>query len=203
MKKVDQEPAAILCPPNDQAGDDLFDLNKLRLSQDYASTLGVKKALLTVPVHKPKKQDFFRVHPGDGWHLETMILELEEERETYLVGQNLWGELGGELSPKVLFTAINRQGVLILWPIRLPGADGRHNQWHQSALEAAEMAQKQWIRMVSNMSLGAYEVYQAEADIPEPEWPDTTFQEILKVAFKDRFIHDLSHPVVRRLRAKD
>ena len=92
-----------------------------------------------------------------------MILELKEDRETYLVDRNLWGELPGELIPKVLFTVINRQGVLTLWPIRLPGEDGRHDEWNRSALEAAEMAQKEWIRVAANMSLGAYEVYRAMA----------------------------------------
>ena len=40
------------------------DLNALKLSQDYADTVGVKKILATVPVGKPNKQDFVRVHPG-------------------------------------------------------------------------------------------------------------------------------------------
>jgi hypothetical protein len=202
MNQGNHETAAIACPPNNLAGDDPFDLNKLRLSQDFSANLGVKKALLTVPVRKPGRQDFFRVHPGEDWRLVTVILELKEERETYLVDRNLWGELPGELIPKVLYTVINRQGVLTLWPIRLPGEDGRHDEWNRSALEAAEIAQKQWIRVAANMSLGAYEVYQASAEIPEPEWPDTTFQEILRVAFKDRFIDSASHPVVRRLRGE-
>jgi hypothetical protein len=181
---------------------DPFDLDRLRLPQDFAAKLGVKKALLTVPVRKPNRQDFFRVHPGEDWCLETVILELKEERETYLVDRDLWGELPGELILKILYTVINRQGVLMLWPISLPGQDGRHNEWHRSALEAAGMAQKQWVRIAANMALGAYEVFQAVADIPEPEWPDTTLQEILRVAFKDRFIHSSDHPVVRRLRGE-
>jgi hypothetical protein len=181
---------------------DPFDLDRLRLPQDFAANLGVKKALLTVPVRKPNRQDFFRVHPGEDWRLETVILELKEERETYLVDRDLWGELPGELILKILYTVINRQGVLMLWPISLPGEDGRLNEWHRSALEAAGMAQKQWVRIAANMALGAYEVFQAAADIPEPEWPDTTLQEILRVAFKDRFIRSSDHPVVRRLRGE-
>ena len=159
----------------------------------------MKKALLTVPVRKPGRQDFFRVHPGEDWRLETVILELKEERETYLVDRDLWGHLPSELTPKVLYTVINRQGVLMLWPIRLPGEDGRHDAWNRCALEAAEMAQKNWIRVAANMSLGAYDVYEAKAEIPDPEWPEITFQEILRLAFKDRFIRSLDHPVVRRL----
>ncbi len=208
MKEKDKKPSSIgegdgdngMKEPENQT--DPFDLDKLRLSQDFAATLGVKKALLTVPVRRPNRQEFFRVHPGEDWRLETVILELKEERETYLVDKPLWGHLPGELIPKVLYTVINRQGVLSLWPIRLPGEDGRHDEWNRSALDAAEMAQKGWIRVVANMSLAAYEVYEARATIPEPEWPDTTFQEILKLAFKDRFIRSLDHPVVRRLRGE-
>ena len=37
-------------------------------------------------------------------------------------------------------TAINRQGVLFLWPIRLPGADGKIDDWSRSAMDAADEA---------------------------------------------------------------
>jgi hypothetical protein len=117
-----------------------------------------------------------------------------------LVAQELWPELPGEIIAKVLFTTITRQGVLTLWPVRLPGEDGRHDEWNRSALEAAEMAQERWIRVVANMSLGANEVYEAVGSLPEPEWPEVGFQEILRIAFKDHFINSLDHPVVRRLR---
>jgi hypothetical protein len=200
MNKTAEKPSPSV-EENCDSGDDQidpFDLDNLRLSQNFQELVGVKKLLTTVPVRKPNRQEFFRVRPGD-WHLEVVILELKEERETYLVDRNLWGHLPGELIPKVLYTIINRQGVLSLWPIRLPGEDGRHDAWNRSALEAAEMGQKNWIRVAANMSLGAYEVYESKAEIPEPEWPEITFQEILRLAFKDRFISSLDHPVVRRL----
>ena len=108
--------------------------------------------------------------------------------------------LANEIVPKVLFTVINRQNILSLWPIRLPGEDGRIDQWNRSALEAAELSQKYWIRLSANMSLGAYDVHIAEADFPEPEWPEISFKEILKIAFKDNIIHTLDHPVIQRLR---
>ena len=41
-----------------------FDLSRLRLSQNFSEKVGVRKALLTVPVRKPGRQDFIRVHPG-------------------------------------------------------------------------------------------------------------------------------------------
>jgi hypothetical protein len=164
--------------------------------------VGVKKALITVPVRKPNRQDFIQVHPGEDWRLETAVLELKEDRETYLVEPSLWSELPGEIVPKVLLTAINRQGVVFLWPIRLPGTDGRVDEWSRSAVESAQMATDRWVRVAANMSLGAYEVYEATGDIPEPAWPDAPFAKLLEVAFKDRFIQSIEHPVIRKLRGE-
>ena len=188
--------------PRNEATNNPFDPSHLRLSQNFAETLGVKKAIITVPVRKPSRQDFVRVHPSDGYRLETAVLELKEERETYLVDPVLWPVLPGELTPKVLFTTVNRQGVLTLWPVRLPGDDGRLDDWNASALEAAEMARKGWVRVTANMSLGAYEVYEATGDLPDPDWPDMSFAEILKVAFKGHYVTEVDHPVIRRLRGE-
>lgn len=179
--------------------DDIFDISKLRLSQNFSDIAGVKKILTTVPVRKPNRQDFIRVHPGEDWQLNTAVLELKEERETYLVDAKLWSELPGEITAKALFLAMNRQGVSFLWPVKLPDADGRHDNWNRSALEAAILAQSKWIRVAANMSLGAYEIYEASGNPSEPVWPNVTFKEILEIAFKDKFIRSMDHPVVQRL----
>jgi hypothetical protein len=185
--------------PGNQA--DPFELNNLRLSQNFGELVGVKKLLTTVLVKKPGKQDFFRVRPGEDWSVDTAVLELKEDRETYLVAPALWPELPGELVPKVLFTTITRQGVVAIWPVRLPGEDGRQDNWSRSALEAADLGQRNWIRLVANMSLGGYEIYQATRDdLPEPIWPEHSFKEILKIAFQDKYIQTLDHPVIRRLK---
>ncbi len=179
-----------------------LNIEQLRLSQDFASQVGVKRVITTVPVRKPDRQWFVRVHPDEAWRLETPVLELKEERETYVVDPSLWSELPGELVPKVLFTAVNRQGVVFLWPVRLPGEDGRGNAWNSSALEAATLATQGWVRVAANMSLGAYEVFQATAELPEPEWPEKDFQSLVDIAFRDRYIRELDHPALRRLRGE-
>ena len=66
-------------------GLDRFDLESLRVSQDFVKDSGVKKLLTTVPVRKPNRQDFVRVHHDSSYVLDTMLLNLKEERETYLV----------------------------------------------------------------------------------------------------------------------
>src|SRR5262249_20661811 len=78
-------------------------------------------------------------------------------------------------APRILLTTINRQGVVFLWPIRLPGSDGRVDAWSKSALEAAEMATRTWIRIQANLSLGAYSVDYTD-HLPDPEWSDLPFR---------------------------
>lgn len=176
-----------------------FDLSRLWLPQDYGDVIGVKKALVTVPVHKPGKQDFIRVHPDPAFRLQTAVIEVKEENETYLVAPHLWSDLPTELTPKILFTAINRQGVVFIWPVRLPGADGKSNPWNDSALNAANMAMKGWIRLTSNRSLGAYEIWEATGDLNDPVWPEISFQKIIEIAFQSLYIDTVDHPVIKRL----
>jgi hypothetical protein len=180
---------------------DPFDPANLRLDQSFVESAGVRKLLTTIPVGKPNKQDFIRVHPDPAFRQLVGLIDLHEEREIYLVPQTLAHELVGEFLPFTLFTTINRQGVTRLWPVRVPDADGRAMEWHRSALEAAERAMTKWIRVTANMSLGAYEVRVSDSTA-EPQWPEQTFNELLRIAFKDRLITSLDHPVVKRLRGQ-
>jgi hypothetical protein len=179
---------------------DPFDPANLRLDQSFFETAGVKKLLTSVPVRKPKAQDFIRVHPGEDYRGDFAVIEIEEDREVYVVTPNVASDLQNEIKHKTLFTAINRQGVLFLWPVPIAAADARILEWHRSAREAAEMAMGQWLRVQANMSLGAYEMFKAAGSIPDPEWPEQTFAELLRIAFRDHLVDRLDHPVVRRLR---
>jgi hypothetical protein len=181
---------------------DPFDPRRLRLSQRLTEGIAVRKALITVPVRKPSRQEFIRVHPDENWQLPTVVLELKEDRETYLIEPDLQSELAGECVPKVLYAAVNRQNVVTLWPVRLPDENGRLDAWNQSAHEAAQRAQSRWVRVAANMSLGAYDVFEAMGPFPEPQWPATAFEELLRIAFKGRYIDSLDHPVLRRLRGE-
>jgi hypothetical protein len=179
---------------------DPYNLNNLRLPQSFTETAGVKKLLKTVPVHKPNAQDFVRVHPSPEYRENFPVIELKDEREEYIVTADLVPELVGEFVSKTLFTAINRQGVVFLWPVRLPDPEGKQMEWWRSMREAAELAMKQWVRTKANISLGAYEIFVAEGTISEPVWPEATYQDLIKLAFRDRLISSLDHPVIKRLR---
>lgn len=178
-----------------------FDPASLRLSQNFADESGVKKLLTTVPVRKPNKHDFVRVHPDLSCRLTpAAIIEVKEDREVYLVTPDIADALPGEFAVATIYLAINRQGVPFLWPVKLPDASGRKNEWTRSAAEAAEKAMEHWVRVTSNMSLGAYEIIQATAALPDPVWPELEFSEILRIAFRNQIVDSTDHPLVKRLR---
>ena len=200
--KGNHEPAA---PPAErEAPLNPFDPKRLRLPQNFADAVGVKKALLTVPVRKPAKEWFVRTHSSEDYRIQTAVLELEEERETYLIDPTILPQLADEptISPRALFTAMSRQGALFLWPVRLPGSDGKLDDWSRSSMEAATLAATKWVRVSSNMHISAYDVSFATADWPEPTWVEEPFSKLLEVAFKDRYIDSMDHPVLQRLRGE-
>lgn len=183
---------------------DPFDPARLRLDSNYTDQSGVKKILNTVPVIKPNRETFVRVHPDQSYRLDTSVMELKQEKEIYLVDPGIRDALASEatVSNRRLFTTMNRQGILSIWPVRLPGPDGKIDTWSSSAMEAANLAMSKWVRVTSNMDLGAYEIYEAISSIPDPKWPVESFQELLRIAFRDRLIGDLNHPVLKRLRGE-
>jgi hypothetical protein len=188
-------------PKETVQSDPFSDLSKLRINPNFNETIGVKKALLHVPVRKPNKQEFVRVHPSEDMRLAVAMIDMKEEREIFLVTPELAQDLPGEVAPKLLVTAINKQGVLFLWPLNLDLEENRirKNHWNESAHTGAELAKKGWVKVAANMGLGAYDVLQATGNLPDPEWPDLSFQEILKIAFKDNFITSADHVVIQKL----
>jgi hypothetical protein len=135
-------------------------------------------------VRKPAREWWIRVHPDPAYHIETAVLELKEDREVYLVESHLWPELSTEstFGPRAVFTTVNTLGVVFLWPIRLPAADGKIDEWSRSALESALLAREKWVRIQANMSLGAYEVLTSDNHKPAV-WPTASFRDLLQIAF--------------------
>ena len=176
-----------------------FDPDSLRITGDV-NTVGAEKLLVRLPVRKPTKQEFFRVRVDAEYRLPCAILEIKEEREFYLVTPEALPVLSEDVRHVELRLCLNRQGAPFMWPVPMPGPDGRTNSWHESAREAANRAEKSWIRMIAVMAEGGYSIYIATGTIPDPQWPEKTFQELLQLAFKDgKLIDSEDHPVVQQL----
>ena len=179
-----------------------FDPRHLRISQRAGGNQDVRPRIVTVPVRKPHKQTFIRTHPDPEMSIEVALLEFRDEGQTYLISPDLAPHLPGDALIKLLMTTITSHGALFLWPIRLPDERGRLDEWNGTALEAAGLAKTTWIRLVPDMRVGTYTVLEALAAFPQPEWPTLSLQQLLELAFKDRFIDSMDHMVLRRLRGE-
>ncbi len=182
---------------------DPFNPLSLRINPAMGTELGVKKALLHVPIRKPNRQEYFRSHPDDDNQMNVAVLELKEERETYAVMPDVAAAIPGETRIVQLRLCINRAGSLYIWHVPLPTPDGRENAWHKTAREAAEIAETKWVRMVANLGGGHYEVFVAPMGLSEPIWPEQSFSDLLRIAFGGgRLIDSVDHPVLRRLQGR-
>jgi hypothetical protein len=183
---------------------DPFSPENLLLPQAFDEAMPVKKLLTMIPVRRPGNQEWIRVHPDPAFRQNLPIIELRTEREVYVVSKHLVPHLFGEIVYVTLYTAITRQGVLFLWPVRLPGPDGKDIGWWQSARDAAARGTREWIRVRANMGLGGYDVWTVPEDslaqLDDPEWPGENFWDLVRIAFKTSLVDSLDHPVVQRLR---
>lgn len=186
-------------PSQQIATSTLPDLKSLRLSANFGATLGVKKLLNNVPVSKPKKPQFFRTHASNEMTFPAMILENKEARESYVVVTEVAQEISELVRPVMLHAAIDRQNNVFLVPVPLPGEDGTRNPWHESLAQAVEHAKLKWIRITANMHIGGYDVNEAQAELPEPDWPAHDIDALVQVAFRGKIITGLDHPVVQSL----
>ena len=182
-------------------GLDGIDLDSLRLSQDYIEAAGVTKLRTTVPVRKPTKVEFLQVHPEH--HFDLFMVEMKDEGEVYFIPPQFLTDVSDIAVPVSLRLAVNRQGVVYLWPVRLPANDRRDNPWHISARDAVDRAASgHWVSVRANKSLGAYEIYEGASNLSPPQWPQESFEEILQIGLRGRVVDSHDHPVLRSLRGE-
>jgi hypothetical protein len=66
-------------------------------------------------------------------------------------------------------------------------------------LMAAKTAESKWTRRFWVQQTKSHKILAAEGN-GEPVWPNLTLQRLIELAFKDRYITRLDHPVLKRLR---
>ena len=101
-------------PEPKRAGDTMpqkprFNLEALRLSQNFAETAGVEKRG-AIRLGKPPKHSFIRVHAGLTF--PTRLLEFGESKDTYLVAAELCDSLASLLRLVVLRVYVTLDGVV-------------------------------------------------------------------------------------------
>jgi hypothetical protein len=169
-----------------------------------------KRDVHSIPVRKPKRDQFFRVRPELEFQTDTAILEHDSGRgrETYLVSPHLREEvraLTTGVIPVRLFTAITKRGSTFLWPARLWDGDTSMlaRTWYESALSIAEDAKTHWVKMVSDQEASSYFAVKAFGDLGQPQWLDLTFRDLIFKAFRVYIIDSLEHPVIREINGEE
>jgi hypothetical protein len=202
VKKVDELNIDAFVPESESSPKlDPFTPENLCLPQNFDELLPVTKPLTVVPVRKPSPQDWFRVHPDPEYRQNVCMIFLRDDREFYVLGRDIASQLADEAVRFTLYVTLNRQGTVALWPVRLPDINGRDMDWWASARDAAARGTERWVRIRADQNLGAYQLYLTDAPLPDPEWPQYSFWDLVKIAFSKRLINTLDHPVVLRLRS--
>ena len=175
---------------------DEFDLESFRVDE---SMLGhTAREQVVVPVDKPSKDMFFRVH-----NFEAVVASLlkDSDGKFLLITAAVANDplLAGHVAPYKLNLTIDRSGNLRLWPVRQVRLGEPSNGAWESAAVIGEAAKHMWVRMQWSPTLKAYDRYDAPFQPPEPEWPDRKIDGIVKVAFAGRVVTSLDHPTVAKL----
>jgi hypothetical protein len=185
--------------------DERFDPSRFRLDQNYAERAS-RKVWTTVRVGRPDRERFFRAHPDPTYQQEVLLYRHRETRDVYyLIDPPVAHLVAAESAPYLVVTALELRGDVFLWPIKLPRPDGRTDEWSQSAVHAATLAETQWIRLVAPPGGRSYEARQAAIpeQLPAPVWPEAlTFAELFKLGFREHFIDRPEHPIIHALQGR-
>lgn len=191
--------------PEPQAEDSVETISdlvaELALPQNFATDAPVKKLLTHVAISKPKKKDFFRVRPGASWRHRCAMLK-DHRDELWFVAGRLVEHLGHDLIVVNLLLYTYKNSGVGLWPLRVPG-DGAIQPYLESEMQAAEVSETSWTRIVWDADRRCYDVRVSEIDLGEPEWPeDLDFNGILNIACRNRMISAPDHVVLQKLEGR-
>ena len=189
-------------PASTGAAPNPFDPESLRISQDFAASGGAQTLFNRIPVRKPDRQEWFRVHPGEDMRLDMAVVELKEEREVFVLTPNVAQEIPDEWFPVRMFVCVNRQQKPFLWPCKLPTENsGLGRDAAESALEAAVEGMARWVNMRWSSHIRAYEtrVPAPGIQIPEPTWPAYSLPKLLEVGVGKNLVDSMEHPLILRL----
>lgn len=181
---------------------DIFDDLKA-LGRPIDDIVASEKLLTSLPVRKPKADEWVRLHPSI--HARIYVYEHKDERSWYLVLPSIVEPLRSVVRYVQLSLAVNYAGTAFAWPVPVP-TERKPHRAHVTAFAGAEQAMHQWIRI--HWGKEEYEVYRRSTAKIEPVWPAeiANASEMLRHATKGgafEVIDSLDHPVVRSMKGLD
>ncbi len=176
-------------------------LSSLRLPDTFSASGGTVLPL-KVTYGKMNRNRFSRVHPAEEYKLRCLLVDDKDNGETYLATPNMAIHLGSLATPKTIRLAVDNSGTPRL--VGEPDIDptARRNLWQSSLKEAIREAEKDWVRVVSNMNANQYEITRSINDLGFPRWPKQSMEELVNDAFAGRIIDSLDHPYIRQIQGR-
>jgi hypothetical protein len=181
---------------------DIFS-NLADLRKQSKLTVQRKRVLINVSVDRPANDVHFRIHPDPEMRLDdsTVLRESGGRRTYYFVTPAMRSH------PKLVkrlrrvtiaLVYIWPGGAIQLWPVPILGDNPLPSA--KSARTAFNLGQKDWMQISWNEQRNDYDVESSEEVKKEPEWPDKSMSELLKLALADKVIDSEDHPYVLQLR---
>jgi hypothetical protein len=164
-------------------------------------TVQRKKLLLNVEVGRPPNSVHFRTHPELKFEAKVILQKDGTKRIFYYISpfskMEEHPKLINRYRPVILMlTYMWPGGDILVWPV----PEFIDFKVWKSEREAAMLAQEQWMQLAWNDARADYDVTSAENLKLEPQWPEESFETILKVAFSGRIIDNADHEYVKELR---
>lgn len=172
-----------------------LDFRRFKLDEKYAQHQGEQRTL-AVKARRPRSDEWFTVHPDPEFSQETNALIVAADFSYYLVDPSIVPQLeGADYKVMNLHTAITARGSIFMLTVGT-GSDG----FSESLRAAVEQAKEGYVRVASNTAERQYDAFLPKKEIPPPVWPaDLTFDGVMEMAFKDRVIDSVNHPVIKGL----
>jgi hypothetical protein len=211
--KIEPEVEAVKAPPSEAGGKGNgaeppsgsdFDISKYAYRAPGRGS--VKREQLVIPEGRPK-DTFFRVDPRPEMQMPVSIFEYQPEgqlnKDTFILTPDVAEYLGYRAKHAVIRVCMCRPAVLRLWAVKVPQTDrGTPNGYVTSAWEALAVLERQWACLVSNESRSGYDVLLAETQWPDPQWRDDPLGGLIAKAYRGRFVDDLNHEIIQKLRGR-
>ena len=176
-------------------------LDELSLPQDFCGGK-TKEIPTTHEIRKPKKQEWIQV--SGVWQKQNVpvMTTVEDFGKIYVVSPKLI--TGGDLEPGEYYVAnivavVTTGHNVFFWPVAVSN-DSSDSQWVRSANIAAAHAVGSWVRVLADQTAGKYRVRSPECELPAPAWPETSLEDLYRIALRDRYIGTREHAVIANLR---
>jgi hypothetical protein len=156
-------------------------------------------AFSKLEVRKPPADHYVHVHPDPDFNgvFPLYADSLVKRYEPYLIAPELMDTLPPQVKVNVkwvrLAVAMTDTGLLFLWHVAQTGSE-----FHESGDSCILTTMTVWKKVIPDGS--GYRMEPPEASLADPVFPGWCFGEYLTRAFKDRYIDNLNHEVIKRLR---